>query len=237
MNPSRFFRASLVASAAGVALSAGACLAASQTYTATFTPANNSGVTGTASVTLNGDELTYSVSATGLEPNKFHQEHIHGFLNPNDKPSQLPVLPRDDKNGNGMLDDLEGEAVIGGPILYLTASPAANEGNTFSDFPVADAKGNLNFKQTYDVTDYLVFLQPLEIRGIELHGKTVDGDYMADLPVASGLLRLSSGGTGGTGGSGGGGTAVPLPAGVWTGGLLLGLTGAATLKKRRTSLA
>src|SRR4051794_35494827 len=118
----RFFRLAVAA----FAVSGGACLAASQTYVATFTPLHDSGVSGSASVTLNGSELTYSVKATGLEPNKFHQEHIHGFLNPNDKPSQLPQLPRDDKNGNGMLDDLEGEAVIGGPIVYLTASPAGN---------------------------------------------------------------------------------------------------------------
>ena len=221
--------------AAGLALGAGASLAASQTYTTTFMALNDSGVSGTASVTLNGTELTYTVKATGLEPNKFHQEHIHGFLNPNDKPSQIPQLPRDDKNGNGMLDDLESEAVAGGPIVYLTASPAANKGNTYSDFPVADAKGNLNFKQTYDVSEELVFLKPLEIRGIELHGMTEMGQYQADLPVAAGLLKLSSGGTGGNGGSGG--TAVPLPASVWTGGMLMGFVGAGSLLKRRASLA
>ena len=179
-------------------------------YDATLTPLNDSGVHATAEVVLSGDELTVSIQATGLEPGKFHPQHIHGFLNPHLMPSVLPTLANADVNQNGTIDDLEGDAKMGNKILYLTNNPDISTQNTFSDFPVASSKGTENFKNTYDVTEILPFLTPLNIRGIELHGMTDKGVYTPDEPVAGGLFHQVSAPTGS--GSSSGSSSVRPPA-------------------------
>ena len=49
----------------------------SKTVTATLTPLNNSGVNGTATVTVTGNKLNASIDATGLLANAPHAAHIH----------------------------------------------------------------------------------------------------------------------------------------------------------------
>lgn len=190
--------------------------------------------------------MTVSVQATGLEPGKFHQQHIHGFANPHLMPSQLPTLANSDVNGNGMVDDLEREAKIGPPMLYLTKTPDIKTQSTFSDFPVASAGGKESFTNTYDVSEILSFLTPLNIRGIELHGMTEQGVYVPEMPVAAGLfVQVSKPGgsgsgtgsgmgglTGGSGGSGGA-NAVPRPAAAWPGLLTLAAMDVVAASKSR----
>src|SRR4051812_11176802 len=141
--------------------------AGTSTYSATFTPVNNSGVSGTSDLTLNGSTLTVSVNATGLEPNQNHPQHIHGFAN--GTPSVIPPFPPTpdvDTNGNGLLDDPEAEALIGPPILGLTGtngttnvSPAGSgepggenaPSTTATDYPAVGADGALTYSGTFTV--------------------------------------------------------------------------------------
>jgi hypothetical protein len=188
---------------------------ASSTFTTTFTELNDSGVSGAGTVTLDGDMLTVHIVADGLEPDKFHQQHVHGFLNPNDKHSEIPTLAKWDKNHNGTIDDVEGDASMGNEMVYLTKSPDMK--NIFDDFPVASSTGHEDFQ--------------LSIRGMELHGMTENGDYNPEFPVAAGLLRAV--GTSSSGGNEGSGSAsVPLPPASWTGFATLGLIGLAGFTRK-----
>src|SRR5687768_9669915 len=52
-------------------------------YKAYLSPLNNSGVSGMATLTLDGNMLTVMIEASGLTPNQVHPQHIHGFTEKN----------------------------------------------------------------------------------------------------------------------------------------------------------
>jgi Cu/Zn superoxide dismutase len=136
-----------------------------------LSPLNNSGVTGTATLSLNGNMLTVTIEASGLEPNKEHAQHIHGFME-NNRKATCPTIAAD-TNGDGLVDLGEG-APFYGPVL-LNLAPT----------PTADANGNIYFTQTFTISPTLL---PLQNRAIVLHGMTVMGDYWPLLPVACGMI-------------------------------------------------
>lgn len=72
---------------------------AQQVYSGTFTPLNNSGVTGTATLTLSSDAHTLNVEiqAMGLEAGEPHVAHIHGLDSAPGMPvdSTTPTLAQD----------------------------------------------------------------------------------------------------------------------------------------------
>jgi hypothetical protein len=207
------------------ALPAAAVAGPSFQFQATLTPVNNSGVTGTAQFSLNGDQLTYSVQATGLTHGDFHQQAIKGFLNPV-MPSALPTFANADVNGDANIEDIEADRLTGQTLVPLTAHPVGTQfGNTFSDYPVGDSTGSINFTQTYTLP-VAQLVTPLNIRAIELSGSTVFGTFEPTLPVAVGLIT-SIPPTGATG------VAVPLPAAAPAGLMLGGLLAAAGLLRRR----
>lgn len=169
-------------------------------------PLNNSGVSGSAQLTLDGDSLTVEINATGLEPNQPHAQHIHGRFDADGNPmdSFSPTLAQD-TDGDGFVELLEGLVTYGPIIVPLTSPP----GGALEDFPTAPA-GTIDFSQTYDLTDPTTFaggfdmadLMPLDFREFVLHGLTVpasegigtDGEvdgtagYKGVLPVASGTI-------------------------------------------------
>jgi hypothetical protein len=193
---------------AAAILAAPALALAASTFTAPIIPTNNSGVTGSVTLSLNADQLTVAIHATGLEPDQVHPQHIHGFANGQDS---RPPVPADDTNKNGLIDDVEAEAAAGPPIVFLTLTPG---GNTTSDFPTAP-NGTIDYSQTFTVSPTLI--QPLQNRLIEIHGRTVNGTYNPLLPVAGADLSAAL-------------VAVPLPAAALPG--LALLTTLALLRSR-----
>lgn len=162
-------------------------------YTADLAMLNESGVSGTAELTLTRNELTVTIQATGLEPNKLHPQHVHGFME-NKRNSTCPS-PSADTNGDGIIDLGEG-APFYGPIIQPIYVP-------IDTYPVADDNGDINFERTFtlgetefeaegEVATYSE-LRPLQNRTIVLHGMTVDGEYNAFLPVACGQITPSQG--------------------------------------------
>lgn len=197
------------------ALAMAACLAcglsaqqtqADETYSVVLTELNNSGVSGTGSLTLVGDDLTVQITAIGLEPDMPHPMHIHGAFDSGDNPidSTSPTLAQD-SDGDGFIEVGEGAATYG-PVLVPLTMPA---GGDFNDFPTAPG-GTITFTETYDLTNVSTFaagfewadVMPLVLREIVIHGMTttaldgvgtggeVDGTagYKAVLPVASGEI-------------------------------------------------
>lgn len=60
-------------------LSTSALAADAVSYRAVLTPLNNSGVSGTMEFTVQGDQMSFHVDATGLEPDRAHGMQIRGF--------------------------------------------------------------------------------------------------------------------------------------------------------------
>jgi hypothetical protein len=165
-----------------------------RTYMANLQPLNNSGVTGTATLTVDENTLTVEVMASGLEANKPHPQHIHGFMDDN-RNSTCPA-PGDDTNGDGFVDLVEGLPSYG-PVLLDLYVP-------IDEFPVADAEGNLQYKRTFNLGEVefeeegevIAYkdLKPLQNRVIVLHGLTVNGTYVPTMPVACGQIMPANSG-------------------------------------------
>lgn len=188
-----------------VSLASGALLATLATsahavpmqYTGEFTALNGSGVTGSATLTLDDTLLRVQINASGLEPGMTHPQHIHGRVDDSGNPldSTTPTSAVD-SDGDGFIELLEG-AVTYGPVLVA-----------LTPFPTAPT-GTIAYDQTFDLTDSAVFeagfdidsLLPLGLREIVLHGMTLEAGqgsnggeadgtagYKATLPVASAEL-------------------------------------------------
>lgn len=128
-------------------------------------------VTGNATVVQNGNQMTVTVNASGLEPNQVHAMHIHGF----DNMSSYCPSALQDTNNNDMLSLSEGANRYGPIILPLKM------------FPTADAQGNIYFSRTFTVSNDLM---PLNEKTIVLHGMTKDGMYWPTAPVACGEIKV-----------------------------------------------
>ena len=162
-----------------------------RTFTAQLSPLNDSGVSGKANITVENNTLTVSVWAEGLEPNMVHPQHIHGFME-NNRNSTCPS-PSDDTNGDGIVDLVEGLPSYG-PVLLELYLP-------IDEFPVADAAGTIHYERTFNLGEVefaeegevisYADLKPLQNRAIVLHGMTVNGEYIATLPVACGMIMKS----------------------------------------------
>ncbi|MGH8254909.1 MAG: PEP-CTERM sorting domain-containing protein [Steroidobacteraceae bacterium] len=154
-------------------------------FVAHTTPANSSGVYGTFDLTLNGNMLTMTEYATGLEPNELHVQHIHGILPP-DQASTMVTSAADDTNHDGYVSFTEGLPVYGPILIPLTSPP----GGALGDYPTAP-NGTISLTQTYDLTNPADFasgidesdLFPLTDRVIVIHGMTAGSNYVPNVPA------------------------------------------------------
>lgn len=146
-------------------------------YTANLESLNNSGVYATVEmIRLGENKLHVSIKAVGLEVDKPHPQHIHGF----DKPVKNATCPtlEADTNGDGVISIREGVPAFGPIILPLVP------------FDLVDASGNLDYEATFTIKPGS--LQPLHNRAIVLHGMTVNDLYIPSLPVACGEIIHSN---------------------------------------------
>jgi len=177
-----------------------------QSWTGTLSAVNGSGVAGTVTATLDGNQLQVQVQATGLEPNQTHAAHIHGPTGQGGVPTDSTLATTlQDTDLDGFVELAEARATQGPPLVNLTVANGR--------FPVADSGGTLNFTSTIDLSDLpqqqLDQMFPLDLRTVELHGLTVtaqDGSltggevngtagYKAVLPVAGAELVDAGGGS------------------------------------------
>lgn len=150
-----------------------------QFFTTQFSALNESGVSGTADIVLNGNILTVTINANGMVPNQQHPQHIHGFDNSSQN-STCPS-PTADEDGDGIVSVGEGAPFYGGILLPLEQFPQAGDNGTifYQQTFVLGENGNPSRSE----------LGPLENRTIVLHGRNVDGEYVPTVPVACGQLN------------------------------------------------
>ena len=139
---------------------------------------NDSGVTGTTDLTLDGNTLTVSIVAEGLTANETHAMHLHGF---DDGTAAACPTDEADTDEDGVISMDEAAAVMGGAVFPLTP------------FPSADDEGAVTFNETYTLTDDQVAqLADLSSMAVMIHGGMVDDTFVDDLPVACGDLDVAT---------------------------------------------
>lgn len=222
----------------GLAPSAHAQEAGGQMLQANLTEQNDSGAMATATVTVNGSQMTVDIEGSGFTPGEApHAQHIHGVLGKN---STCPTEAQD-TDGDGIVTTSEGQATYGPILVSLTTEgdmDATASALAVDRMPVADAEGNLDYNRTFEVPSTVG--DDIDALHIVQHGVdfddsgAYDGDRMSDLdpslpaeatdPASCGeLVAMPAGGvqTGGGGTATDAGSIAPLA--------LLGVGGAAAV--------
>ncbi|MGW0666039.1 hypothetical protein [Streptomyces sp. NPDC002746] len=116
---------------------------------------NNSGASGTAMVSVEGDKLTVKIEAEGLVPGQPHAQHIHGSTDGHD--FHCPDMSAD-KDGDGIVSTAEGLPVYGDINISLTTKgdTSKDSGLAVDRMPVADKDGKLSYSRTIPVSHAVV---------------------------------------------------------------------------------
>ncbi len=195
-----------------LAMSTASAHEGSTSYQASLGTLNQSGVTGTGMVTLDGNTATVMIEASGLLAGAPHAQHFHiGAL------GTCPT-DADNKDGDAFLSTTEGSFAYGaiGSSLTLDGDTSPDSGLAVDRFPTAEG-GSVSYNRTFEVTDDVH--QALEdgtavivLHGVDENGSgTYDGDVMSDLdptlpmeataPAACGTLNAAQMGTAPSGGA------------------------------------
>jgi len=140
-------------------------------YTSALQALNDSGASGTADLTLNGNRLLIHVKVSGLVPGQSHPQHIHGDPT---KTASCPPATAIDKNG--LITLASGTPFYGPLALGL-------------DAPVANASGAIDYTHSFTLSaDDKDKLAHLTSHVIVVHGVMVNGEYDGTVPAACGTI-------------------------------------------------
>jgi hypothetical protein len=120
-----------------------------QMYQANLSALNNSGTTGTATVSVEGDQATVTLNTTGASANLPHAQHIHIGGN------NVCATMDDDENGDGVLTTAEGQPSYGTIKVSLTESGdvSADSGLAVKRFPSANGEGKVSYSRTFTLPE------------------------------------------------------------------------------------
>lgn len=190
----------------------------STSYQADLGSLNESGVTGTAMITLDGDQATVQIDASGLLDGAPHAQHIHI--------GAQGVCPTaaDDANGDGIVSTPEAQDKYGmiGASLTVSGDTSPDSALAVDRFP---SSGTESYSRTFTASSDVV--QSLQggtgvvvVHGIDPNGSgSYDGDAKSELdpslpleataPAACGALAVAQMGSvpQGSADTGGGATA------------------------------
>ena len=195
-----------------LAMSTASAHEGSSSYQASLGTLNQSGVTGTGMVTLDGNTATVMIEASGLLAGAPHAQHFHiGAM------GTCPT-DADNKDGDAFLSTTEGSAAYGpiGTSLTLEGDTSPDSGLAVDRFPTAEG-GSVSYNRTFEVSDdvhkaFEAGTAVLVLHGFDENGSgTYDGDVKSDLdpalpmeataPVACGALETAQMGTAPSGGA------------------------------------
>ena len=162
-----------------------------------------SNVQGQAQLTVMGTKVHVVLHVRGLSPNLPHAMHIHGVLAAQNEcpPASADVHGLTASDPPDGLVDLGEGAPFYGPIdtsFTTTGDTSPASGLALERFPVADAKGHLDYDRTFeipqDVIDSLGSLH-IVVHGLDLSNDGIDNYdgngntlFEATMPVACGQL-------------------------------------------------
>jgi hypothetical protein len=144
-------RNSLILAAASALLCLPMSAAADTTVTAKLVEVNNSGASGTATLTALPDGgLKVVIHSQGLVPGVFHPQHLHGTDHGGH--FMCPTI-KSDADGDGFITNEEGTGEYGTIFFPLTtrggATPTPKDALAADRMPVADAEGRINYERTF----------------------------------------------------------------------------------------
>jgi len=140
-------------------------------YVAQLHPLNDSGVSGTVTLEVRGEELRVETDLTGLAPDQPHPLYIHGFRDDQQRAASCP--PTENGNGTMRMEQLVEQA--GQPLVEIRLSEEVGQ------------EGELKTQETFRVEQGA--LEPLGMRLVAVHGATVNGTYDPSVPAACGRLE------------------------------------------------
>jgi len=173
-------------------------------YQADLGAVNASGVEGTGMVTLDGNQVTVTVEATGMLAGSPHAGHFHIGAQGTCPGDDLT----DDANGDGFVSVTEAAKYYGviGTSLTTTGDTGPDSGLAVDRFPTAEG-GTYSYQRTFEVTDDVHAAFEAGTAVLVLHGVdkndsgTYDGDVKSDLdptlpmeataPAACGALEVA----------------------------------------------
>lgn len=154
---SRMSRASCLAASLVLVLTALGCgdddgprtTLGQETYRANLVQLNGTGVSGTATFSIDrvADTFTATITASGVAPGALHPQHIHS--------STTCPGPAADTNGDGFIDVIEGVPSYGPILIPLDTDLSAQAGG---DFPVGSGAGTVSYSQTTSLSAMLADL-------------------------------------------------------------------------------
>ncbi|MCE0488149.1 hypothetical protein [Ornithinimicrobium sediminis] len=157
-----------------------------ETYVAQLGALNSSGASGTAEVTLEGDQLTVMVTASGLLADQPHAQHIHY---PEEGEGSCPTGDADE-DGDGFVNTSEGAPFYGGIVVSLTTEGdvTPDSGLAIDRFPTAPG-GEVMYERTFTVPEGFDAAEDLTESVIVVHGIDANdnGEYDMDGAGASDL--------------------------------------------------
>jgi hypothetical protein len=145
-------RNALILSAAAALLCLPTSAAADTTVKAKLVEVNDSGASGTVTLTATADGgLKVVIESQGLVPGVFHPQHIHGTGHGGH--FTCPTLEKNDADGDGVLTNEEGMGEYGLIFFPLTTSGGATatpqDALDPTRMPKADAEGRLSYERTF----------------------------------------------------------------------------------------
>jgi hypothetical protein len=169
-----------IAAAAFPLLTMSAAQAADGSFQADLGALNGSGVSGTGMVTLEGNQATVMIEASGLVDGAPHAQHFHIGAE-----GTCPT-DADDSDGDGFVSVTEGAPFYGdiGASLTTEGDTSPDSGLAVDRFPT---DGELVYERTFEVSDdvHAAFDEGtavLVLHGVDKDGSgTYDGDVMSDL--------------------------------------------------------
>jgi hypothetical protein len=138
----------LLLAALGFLLVGGVPAQADTTVAAHLKESNNSGVTGTATLTAtDSGALRVVIDARGQVPGLPHAQHIHGAMGGG---HFMCPSPENDTDGDGLLTNEEASGEYGKVFLALTTKgdTSPKSGLAVDRMPVADASGRIHYERT-----------------------------------------------------------------------------------------
>jgi hypothetical protein len=153
----------------------------SETYVANLGELNSSGASGTATVTLEGDQLTVEIDAEGLVADQPHAQHFHY---PEGESAVCPDASAD-ANGNGLISTPEGVPFYGSIVASLTTEGDAgpDSGLAVDRFPTAPG-GTESYSRTFTVPEGYDAAEDLGDTAVVVHGIDANGNGEYDTDAA-----------------------------------------------------
>ncbi|CAL67028.1 hypothetical protein [Christiangramia forsetii] len=147
---------------------------------------NDSGVVAFVYAKLEGNKLTTNTYGFDTTPNQMHPQHIHGFADDSNATCPPESAADDDEDGDDRFISIPEGAPFYGPI-QLTLNYADDS------FPMSDANGKFEYERVFMLSgETRGLIDPLQRKAVVVHGRMVDGEYVATLPVACGQLERTN---------------------------------------------